>query len=395
MMDLGIVFALASPYTVALVVPMLLWAGFKNKYKVYFTPLNLCLLGLFIWAGISGIQNRSWFSLFGSAAILVYLIISVFFQNYFSEGSQIEFFLRKIHKFSLITAGFGLLEKLSSLFVDMTWVSHFFWSPTYIPSKEAYRIYSTFGNPNVAGDWFALLALISVYFLEQSPYKKKGFYAFSMFVYIAVLLFTGSKGSVIGLIGGLIVFAVFSKKKKTKWVIGLTVVAIIGVMFFLPELNRPSNYRNALWIKSMMLYKNHAITGVGLFGIFDRTGEIHAHNIWISILAMFGIVGFGLFIGMKLYLYNSLLKLKEVGCTLMPLLASVQALIFAHGLVDFTIMTPQGGLMFIAAGGLITALMKPHETYGFITMEIPQIPNYSDLPMPHALYQAIKTEQSK
>lgn len=395
MLDLGIVLTLASPYTVALIVPLVLWQIIKNEYRVYVTPYNMSLVGLFIWAGISGVMNRSWLSLFASAVLLVYLLINIYFQNHFDEVPKIEHFLRRLHKFSLIAAGFGIAEKLVSLFVDMTWVSRFFWSPTYIPNKEAYRIYSTFGNPNVAGDWFALLALISVYFLEQSSYKKKGFYAFAMGVFITALLFTGSKGSIIGLILGLIVFAVFSKKKKTKWVIGLTIIAIVGAALVLPELNRPSNYRNALWLKSLLLYKNHPLFGVGLLGIFERTGEIHSHNIWISLLGMLGIVGFGLYLGMKLYLYNSLLKLKEVGCKLLPLLGAIQALVVGHGLVDFTVMTPQGGLLFVAASGLICGLARPHERYHSFPVQLPKMPNYSELPSTYELYQKINSESHR
>ena len=395
MLDLGIILTLASPYTVALIVPMVLWQILKNEYRVYATPYNLSLVGLFIWAGISGVMNRSWISLFASGVLAVYLLINIYFQNHFDEAPRIEHFLRRLQKFSLIAAGFGIAEKLVSLFVDMTWISRFFWSPTYIPSKEAYRIYSTFGNPNVAGDWFALLTLISVYFLEQSTYKKKGFYALSMGVFITALLFTGSKGSIIGLIIGLVIFAIFSKKKKTKWVIGLTIVAIIGCAFILPEINRPSNYRNALWLKSLLLYKNHPLYGVGLLGIFERTGEIHSHNIWISLLGMLGIVGFGLYIGMKLYLYNSLLKLREVGCRLVPLLAAIQALVVGHGMVDFTVMTPQGGLMFIAASGLICGLVKPYEQYKSFPARLPKLPVYGEVPNSYELYQKIKTDSHR
>ncbi len=47
-MNLGIVLTLASPYTVALIVPLILWKALKNEYRVYATPYNLSLVGLFI-----------------------------------------------------------------------------------------------------------------------------------------------------------------------------------------------------------------------------------------------------------------------------------------------------------------------------------------------------------
>ena len=108
MLDLGIVLTLASPYTVALIVPLVLWQIIKNEYRVYVTPYNMSLVGLFIWAGISGVMNRSWLSLFASAVLLVYLLINIYFQNHFDEVPKIEHFLRRLHKFSLIAAGFGI-----------------------------------------------------------------------------------------------------------------------------------------------------------------------------------------------------------------------------------------------------------------------------------------------
>lgn len=389
MLDLGIILTLASPYTVALIIPLVLWTSLKNEYRVYLTPYNFGLLGLFIWAGISGVLNRSWVSLFGSGIFLAYLLVNIYFQNRFNDTPTIETFLKKLHKYSLIPAAFGIMERMVSLFVDITWISRFFWSPTYIPDKAAYRIYSTFGNPNVAGDWFALLALISVYFLENAPYKKKGFYAFAMGIFIAALLFTGSKGSIIGLIIGLTIYAFFSNKKKTKWVIGLTILAIIGATFVLPEIHRASNYRNALWLKSLKLYKDHPLFGVGLMGIYERTGEIHSHNIWISFLGMLGVGGFGLYLGMKIYLYNGLIKIKRMGCRLLPLLAAIQALIAGHGMVDFTMISPQGGLLFIATSGLIAGLICPSEKYKSFPMKTPVLPAYKDLRIPQEIYQQI------
>lgn len=392
-MELGIIFSLASPFTVAFLLPMLLWYVLKNRLAIYATPINYCLLGLAIWSALSGINNRSWYSLFGSAFFGFYLLLSIYFQNHFQEQASVEVFLRKLHKFALIPAIFGITEKFVSFFVDMTWMSHVFWSPTYIPSAELYRIYSTFGNPNVAGDWFAMLGLLSIYFLEQSPYKKKTFYLLSTGLYVLALLFTGSKGSLIGLIAGMMVFAVFSEKKKTKWVIGTLIAGIVLAACFIPELNRPSNYRNIIWLKSLLLYKNHSLMGVGLFGVFERTGEIHSHNIWISLLAMLGIGGFALYLGVKLYLYNGLLKLRQMRNTLMPLLAALQALIVGHGLVDFTIMTPQGGLLFIGAAGLITAMVLPFEQPKALILELPKLPVIREFNRVYERYQQTNAKE--
>lgn len=80
------------------------------------------------------------------------------------------------------------------------------------------------------------------------------------------------------------------------------------------------------------------------------------HNLWLTIAATLGIVGLLIYLYMKHYLYESIILLLKNKCSLAPLLAGIQAVIIGHGLVDFTIMAPQGGIIFIICSAIISAL---------------------------------------
>ena len=49
-------------------------------------------------------------------------------------------------------------------------------------------------------------------------------------------------------------------------------------------------------------------------------------------------------------------------CRLVPMLAGIQAVIIGHGLVDFTMIAPQTGLLFVGCSGVISVLAKQHNS---------------------------------
>jgi O-antigen ligase len=106
------------------------------------------------------------------------------------------------------------------------------------------------------------------------------------------------------------------------------------------------------------------LTGWGLMGVWEHSFEFidyyaresHGHNLWIGFTVTLGFVGLSLYLYMKTYLFRSLKMLYFRECRLAALLAGIQFLIIGHGIVDFTIMAPQTGILFMASSALITSL---------------------------------------
>ncbi|PKM93498.1 MAG: hypothetical protein CVU84_15070 [Firmicutes bacterium HGW-Firmicutes-1] len=390
MISIAIFMTLISPFTALIPAAAMLYAVHKNKMLVFLNPLNIGIVLIFGSSLLSGLFNRDKISTIASFGILLYLGLCIYFQNNYTEESKVEKLALKVMLLSLITVAIGISEKIASFFFDMTWISELFWSPTYIPTKAAYRIYSTFGNPNVAGDWFACMFLICIYFIQKSANKKnddepktastnKHFfnylyqtllsnkkriaYAICATLFIITTLLTGSKGSLIGLEIAILTYAIFTKCKQTRIVLITTFFLVIVMAFTLPVMNHSLNSRAGLWQQCLILSNQKPLLGWGLFGIFNQIGEIHGHNIWITLLTTLGFTGLCIYLSMKLYLMKGIMSLYSKGSTIVPLLAAIQAFIIGHGLVDFTLLLPQTGMLFFTTSAIISGLDQKYNEY--------------------------------
>lgn len=362
MISLGVFLVVLSPYTALLPVLYTAILVYKNRYAVLQNPAvlkspwNIGLFFVFMWSAAVGFVNLDKLSLAASFVILGYLLLSIYLQMFCNTESRVERLMKSVLKFSLFSAVLGLAEKAASLFYDMSWISRFFWSPTYIPDPDAHRIYSTFGNPNVTGAWFAAMVLVSYFFFEKETGRKKTLFLLSAVLFAVVMAFTGSRGAVLGLVSGFIVYACFRKDQGSLVPLGLMFGLVVGLTFVIPEISHPLNSREAIWDICKEMFQQKPISGWGLLGIYRYSGEIHGHNIWFTVAATLGSVGLTAYFFLKYHLIRSLKFLHSNGCSLTPLLAAIQALIIGHGLVDFIILVPQGGLLFFVTSGLIFAM---------------------------------------
>lgn len=363
MVTIGILLTVLSPFTALLPAAILLYLVHKNKLLIYLNPLNIGLILLFFAASFSGFLNKDRLSMMISFGLLLYLGLSVYIQNHYTEETKVEKLLHHIMILSLVAAFIGFLEKICSFFWDMTWVSDLFWSPTYIPTMDAYRIYSTFGNPNVAADWFACMFLISIYFIQKGKDKQRFLYILIAFLFVLSALLTGSKGAMMGLEAAIMIYALFTNSKKSRIILLTTFILVIIVAFTMPVMNHSVNSRTSLWQQCLILSNQKPLLGWGLLGIYRQLGEIHGHNIWITLLTTLGFSGLCIYLSIKLYLYKSIMNLFSHGNPLVPLLASIQVFIIGHGLVDFTILLPQIGMLFFLSASLISGLDRRYNTY--------------------------------
>lgn len=361
MLDIGIMATVASPYLSVLPPIIIAFSIYKKKIPIILDPINLSLIVLFIWSMISGIVNKSLLSTLTSFMFLMYMSLNTYLQNYLKDQETIDQFLRKVWVSSFVAGILGLIEKLASYFVDMTWISDLFFKGPYKPTVENYRIYSTFGNPNIAGAWFGAMVLLAFYLYGRGKEDKKGWYLLSIGVFVLALIATGSKGATIGLLIGILIYGLCQKNKAARIALIAIFVTILVFALFSPEINHSTNSRNTIWEKSMYLFLDKPITGWGTFGIWTSIKKTHAHNIWISMLALYGIVGFTLYLWMKSYIIRLLLVIKKNNAPTFPLLASIQAMIVGHGIVDFIFMAPQGGILFFVCTSIILSVANQYQ----------------------------------
>lgn len=382
MINLSILMTIISPYTALVPTVLMVYSIYKNKMYIYINPLNIGIFLIFCCSLTSGLFNRDKLSVIASFVLLLYLGLSVYIQNNYTDEKKVEELIHKILILSIIPVIIGIFEKIASFYFDMTWISHIFWSPTYLPTKEAYRIYSTLGNPNMAGGFFAFILLICIYFIQKSSGKMQFIYSCFALLIIISIIFTGSKGTMLGLLMSILTYAVFAKNKKTRIILisAFLLLLILGLMA--PVMNHAINSRASLWHKCLVMYNEKPLFGWGLFGIFNKTNEIHGHNILITILTTLGSLGLCIYLTIKLYLFKSIITLYTKNSELVPLLAAIQILIIGHGLVDFTLLLPQGGMIFFVSTSIISSLERKYNYHP--ALDLSKIPTILK-PVPYKL----------
>ncbi|MEG1797085.1 O-antigen ligase family protein [Clostridium sp.] len=316
-------------------------------------------------------------------------------QNYCVNENKVEELYRYLLYASIFSAIIGIIEKILFLIWDMS-LWRWLLEATAQPIFEN-RIYSTFGNPNIAGNWFAIMIILSLYFRDIADKKNRLFYQGTTILFVLTLFLTGSRGAYIGVLFGLAIYWLLKKNKKdvmlfTLIFIFMAALTVIPANLFDFQFNKSSetngntitdkieegaethdvgesvNSRVGIWSGSLKMIEDKPITGWGIMAFLEPhskyLGEyyyktlFHAHNIWITFTTTLGGVGLCIYLYMKFNLFKNLEILYRRNYRVVPMLAAIQALIIGHGLVDFTIIAPQTGILFIGCSAMITSLVR-------------------------------------
>ena len=367
-----------SPYTAFLPSLYMVYRVLTDKLTIYKNPWNMGLFVLFIWSFLSGLLNKSLLSTLASIAVLLYLFLSIFIQNYLKTEALIEKLFRCFIYFSIFSGIFGIIEKL--VFIRSN--DNILTVLLGVASKATigHRIYSTFGNPNIAGHWFAVMILVSLYFAVNVSKGKTMFYRAAAVLFVISLCLTGSRGSYAGFLTGLPVFYFLNRKKRDTLFITLIALPVL-ILTFMPsqaptlshitghQLDRSIVTRDMIWDGCLNMIKMKPIKGWGILGIFENGKKFisyegivyHGHNIWIHFLTTLGVIGLSIYMYLKFHIYKNLWVLYTQNSRLVPLLMGIQALIIGHGLVDISMLAPQSGLIFISTSAIISSLAMHYE----------------------------------
>lgn len=356
-MQIALFLIIVSPYTafLPLIYMTYKWGVQKKTMEWNLWEISLGMLGII--SIVAAIVNQSMPSLVGSVGLLFYAGTALYLYQSFADEKQVKELLLQLWPLAFLVGILGIIEKSMSYVVDMTWVDGLFWTPSYTSIAENYRIFSTFGNPNVAGTWFAWMVLVSIFLWETEKEKRNRFLAGAA-VFSAALLFTGSRGAIVGLLASLAVYALISRNKGLQKGMLVFIGGLALIAFLSPEVNRVLNNRSDLWMKSIQLIEERPLSGWGIWGGMDNFGDIHSCNAWLSLLLFFGIPGLVVYGLWKGSLYKGLTRLYAGGSKMSVLLISSQVLFVIHGMVDFTAMLPQTGALFFGLCGITAGLME-------------------------------------
>ena len=359
-----IIMIVFSPFTAIIPAVYVVNLIFKKRLKIEKNYWNIGLFLLFIYSVFSGIVNKSLLSLLASSILFLYFSLNVFSQNYFVKISRINVVIKYVVYLSSIAAIGGVIEKIIFILIGM----------------PKHRVFSSFGNPNMAGAWFGSIILMTFYLKSINKRKKDSIkYNFLIILIIVALLLTESTGAFIALVGSIFVYYILKEKRDIKGLIAICITIGISSIFFfivqnkianttpIGELVVSFNSRYHIWIGAISMILKKPITGWGILGMMQRGSNFvysddpslhnkiiaflfHPHNLWLTFLVTLGVVGLLIYLYIKFNLYKDMVELYKQHNKMLPLIASINAMVIIQGIVDCTLYAPQLTIIFIFMG---------------------------------------------
>ena len=295
----------------SLFLKILITPGFKFQYS----KANVWVLLLVLVVGISAMTSISLEESRNIGLLMIAFILSYFLMiNIVETKGEFKFLLYVFIVSSVITAILGIYQYILGDVYSQAWLD----SNMFEDIKM--RVYATFENPNVYGEYLILtIPLIVSLFFTEKGFIKKLFLLGSFGITMLAMVLTFSRGCWLGIILALGILLIMIDKRF----IWLGVLGIAVMPFVLPEtiMNRflsignlndsSTSYRVYIWLGTLAMLKDYWFSGIGL-GItsfnkiypiysYNNVSAPHSHNLFLQIIVEYGMIGLIVFLGI---LYN-------------------------------------------------------------------------------------------
>ncbi|MBE7027717.1 MAG: hypothetical protein E7407_01610 [Ruminococcaceae bacterium] len=288
----------------------------KKDIKIMYSPLYIPAL-VFALTYFLGTLNS--FAFIGSAGIfLVHLsFILLYFVAFNILGNDKAY--KAITSAFVLMAGFIALYGIAQNFIGISSTSS--WVDEKMFEDIKLRVYSTFDNPNVLGEYLVMMIPLSMAFSLRSekPLHKIVYFAV-LALCVLCLIFTWSRGAWLGAMLAVIIFLVATDKRWAICSLVLFVVipfipvvlssdsAIVGRITSIGDMSDSSTaYRVSIWYSALRVIRDFWLSGIGpgsdafslVYQKYAASGvafALHSHNLFLQLLVELGIGGFLVFI---------------------------------------------------------------------------------------------------
>ena len=226
---------------------------------------------------------------------------------------------------ALLIALFGIVQNFTMDATTQSWVDAEMFEDIKI------RVYATFDNPNVLGQYFIItIPIIFSLFVYSKKLAEKTAWLGVFAASFLCLLYTWSRGAWVGVVLGIGVFLLI---RDRRWIV-LGILALLAAPFVLPEsiMNRllsigntgdsSTAYRVSVWIASARMALDYWMSGVGygseafaaVYSTYALNGAgyaLHSHNFYIQFIADVGIGGLVAYILIVLTAYREIATVKN------------------------------------------------------------------------------------
>lgn len=271
---------------------------------------------VYIYATFTSVTRSG--SLFGGLLTVCFMLFFIVITNIIDKKMQLHFML------ILFVLG-GVLVSLYG-FYQFMFPAKFsgVWHDRDMFESIKFRVYSTFGNPNVLGEYFLLVIPISAAYMVTLKSKiLKLIFAGATGIMFICLFVTYSRGCYLGIMFAAAIFLVLLDRR-------FIILGIIGLLLMpmvLPQtiINRflsigdmadsSTSYRVYIWLGTIAMLKDYWLCGIGpgtaAFNdvypayAFNGISAPHSHNLFLQIICDAGIVGIICFIAIIYQFYKA------------------------------------------------------------------------------------------
>lgn len=334
---------------------LMVWLFSKKENKLKFFILNkyiLVYISVYIFAAIVSLSKTS--------SIKVALVTVGLTLFYFVVVNAIDT-KTKFHTALILFLMFGIIVSLYGIYQFLFPAKYSgVWVDTKMFEDIRFRVYSTFANPNVLGEYLLLTLPFALAYIVTSKKligKLIAFFAFA--IMMLCLLLTYSRGCYVGILLALGVFLILLDRRF----IWLALVGLILLPFILPQsiINRftsignledsSTSYRVNIWLGTINMLKDYWICGTGpgmeafnqVYPLYSYSGIAapHSHNLFLQLMCDAGIVGVGSFIAILYKFFRTTctaLNLEKNKTNRVFIIASISAILaFAvQSMFDYT-----------------------------------------------------------
>lgn len=201
------------------------------------------------------------------------------------------------------------------------------WTDTDMFEDIETRVISTFGNPNVLGEYLLLLIPVSAGYILSKPGKfNKAVSVVITLLLSLCMVYTYSRGNWIGLMAAIVLFFMFYDGR----IVWLGVLFAFFIPMLLPQnvINRfmsvgdtgdtSTSYRVYIWMGTIAMLKDYWISGIGLgsdafnmiYPFYSYSGIVapHSHNLYLHIIVENGIMGIIAFLVIVITYYRMVIS---------------------------------------------------------------------------------------
>ncbi len=305
---------------------LILKACVEEDFEFTYYKTNAWVLAFVIVVGFSAIA-----SLGMEEAIKIAMLSIAFILFYFVWINTVrtkEAFIFYISIFVLagfVSALYGLYQYFFGDIYSQAWLDDEMFEDIKM------RVYSTFQNPNVFGEYLLLVIPFSAMLVAESKgLIKKLFWIGISGVLTVSLVLTFSRGCWLGILFECFIIAILFDKR----LIWLGVLGLIAAPFILPQsiLDRflsignmedtSTSYRVYIWLGTIAMLKDYFLCGIGLgttsfntiypLYAYSEVVAPHSHSLYLQLFVEYGVIGFIVFAGIMFnYFRETLISYKN------------------------------------------------------------------------------------